>query len=503
MKKHTIFLVFILGVIFHVTAATYGEGTNLTTSIKLKTPKKSTRGDDRLDAVTVSIWIPEGVKVLRGVIINPFYINLVERNDYHEVAKLWQFGLIGANFFGVKGDDYGALLSAMKEFAAKSGHKEIEHLPMVLNGFSAGSGMLMKMAGMWPERVIACGPVGLEVGPETPATRKIPVITIFGEKDMHQMEKLTRKLPEQRKEGAMWAIAVNWGLRHEYANANDLVWPFFDQVIRYRLQKDQTALNGPVKLRDYREEDGWLGDISTWDSSFATIKSYKDYKGDKTKAAWFPNEYVARTWQAFISRRPGLRITYPTSKAEEKTTLKTGTEFGIITESVTSTEAKEVDYYDGCHPLAKKNIGPNKGIVRGLESGVRALIALSTAGDKLIISKPVAVVVKPALKPRGPLEGKVSIVLKGALFQVRIVEGKPFKGEPVPLYLETAYEDGKWDGIIGKAPSFNKVRHGGRVLNCEINTQHIDLTIEMDINGDQLAAGGRAVYEIGLKRASN
>ncbi len=503
MKRQIIFLVFVLPVIFCVQTVIYGRGTHLTTSVKLKTPKKSTRGDDRLDAVTVSIWIPEGVKVLRGVIINPFYINLVEREDYHEVAKLWQFGLIGANFFGVKSDDYGALLSAMKEFAAKSGHKEIEHLPMVFNGFSAGSGMLMKMASMWPERVIACGPVGLEVGPETPATRKIPVITIFGEKDMHQMEKLTRKLPEQRKEGAMWAIAVNWGLRHEYANANDLVWPFFDQVIRYRLPKDQTALNGPVKLRDYREEDGWLGDISTWDSSFATIRSYKDYRGDKTKAAWFPNEYVARTWQGFVSRRPGLRIAYPTSKAEEKTTLTAGTEFSIITESTTSTEAKEVDYFDGCYPLAKKTIGPNRAVVRGLESGVRVLIALSTAGGKRALSKPVAVVVKPALKPRGPLEGKVSIVLEGALFQDRILEGKPFEGEPVPLYLETVYEDGKWGGIIGNAPSFNRGHHRGRVLNCEIIPEHIDLTIEMNINSDPWVPGGRALYEIALKRVDD
>jgi hypothetical protein len=502
MKKQVIFLVFILPAIFFIQAVTCFGGTNLTTSIKLKTPKKSTRGDDRLDAVTISIWIPEGVKVLRGVIINPFYINLVEREDYHELAKLWQFGLIGANFFGVKGDDYGALLSAMKEFAANSGHKEIEHLPIVFNGFSAGSGMLMKMAGMWPERVIACGPVGLEVGPDSPETRKIPVITIFGEKDMHQMEKLTRKLPEQRKEGAMWAIAVNWGLRHEYANANDLVWPFFDQVIRYRLSKNQTALNGPVQLRDYREEDGWLGDISTWNSSFATIRAYKDYTGDKTKAAWFPNEYVARTWQAFVSHRPGLRITYPTSKAEEKTTLTVGSEFEIITESTTSTGAKEVIYYDGCHPLAKKTLGPNRAVFRGLESGVRALIALSTADGKPALSKPVAVVVKPALKLRGPLEGKVRILLEGALFQDRIVEGKPFQGEPVPLYLETAYEDGKWGVIIGNAPSFNRGHHRGRVLHSEINPQYVDLTIEMDISGDQLVPGGRAVYEIGLKRVS-
>jgi hypothetical protein len=503
MKRRISVLSAMLLLALFATGLTFGADRILSTSIKLKMPKKATRGDETLDAVKISIWIPENVKVLRGVIVNPFYIDLVKREDYHQVARLWEFGLIGANFFGVRNDDYEALLEAMKEFAEKSGHREIEHLPMLFNGFSAGSGMLMKMADMWPERVIACGPVGLEAGPDTPETRKIPVITIFGEKDMYQMEILTRKLCEQRKEGALWAIAVNWGLRHEYANANDLVWPFFDQVISYRLPKDQTALNGPVKLRDYREEDGWLGDISTWDSTFATISSYKDYKGDRSKAAWFPNEYVARVWQAFVSKRPSLAITTPSSKPEEKTTLFARSQFPITITSMTPFEGKRVDYFDGCYPLPKKSIDPNRAVVRGLKTGVRALIAVSTTDERRIVSKPVAVLVKESRRPPGSLEGKVSIVLDGALFQDRVVDGKHYKGPPEPLYLETVNEDGQWQEIIGNAPSFNGGHHRGRVLSSQIDPQHVDLTIEMNINSDQLVPGGRAVYEISLKRINN
>ena len=482
-------------------SGTVTADTVLTTSVKLKTPKKATRGDERLDAVTVSIWIPEKVKVLRGVIVNPFYVNLVERKDYHQAARLWEFALIGANFFGVKTDDYDALLSAMKEFAEKSGHKEIEHLPILFNGFSAGSGMLMKMAKLWPERVIACGPVGLEVGPDTPKTRKIPTITVFGEKDMHQMEILTKKLPEQRKEGALWAIAVNWGLRHEYANANDLVWPFFDQVIRYRLPRNQTSLTGPVKLRDYREEDGWLGDISTWDSASASISSYKDYKGDRSKAAWLPNRYVAHTWQAFVSRSSGLTIKQPISKPEEKTSLIIGAKFPIVTTGLTSVENKRVEYFDGHNLLLSTTGDSQRVVINGLPTGVRSLIAVEKFNNKQLVSKPVAVVVNPVPKPPAPLQGKVSIVLEGALFQERILDGKPYKGPPVPLYLETFHEDGRWEGIIGNAPSFNRGHHRGRVLNCELDPQYVDLTIEMNINSDPWIPGGRAEYEIALKGA--
>ncbi len=149
MKRQIPILFVVLLSIVCVTSATFGADRVLHTSIKLKTPKKATRGDETLDAVNISMWIPEKVQVLRGVIVNPFHIDLVKREDYHQVARLWEFGLIGANFFGVKNDDYDALLTSMKEFSERSGHREIEHLPILFNGFSAGSGMLMKMTGMF------------------------------------------------------------------------------------------------------------------------------------------------------------------------------------------------------------------------------------------------------------------------------------------------------------------------------------------------------------------
>jgi len=73
------------------------------TAVQLQTPKKSkdrTEGD--LDKVLVNIWIPDGVDVVRGAIVNPFYLPLVERTDYQKVARVWRFALIGANYFGVR-----------------------------------------------------------------------------------------------------------------------------------------------------------------------------------------------------------------------------------------------------------------------------------------------------------------------------------------------------------------------------------------------------------------
>ena len=70
--------------------------------------------------------------------------------------------------------------------------------------------MSASLAEDMPDRVIASAPVCLKVGPKTEKGRSVPMLTIFGERDGKQLEKLSAKLPEQRALGAQWAIAIQW-----------------------------------------------------------------------------------------------------------------------------------------------------------------------------------------------------------------------------------------------------------------------------------------------------
>ena len=99
----------------------------------------------------------------------------------------------------------------LRELARGSGYPEIAHAPLCLVGMSAGGGMCANITGALPERVIAAAPVCLEVGPPNEAARAVPMLTIFGERDGRQMEKLDAKLPETRRAGGHWGIAVQWG----------------------------------------------------------------------------------------------------------------------------------------------------------------------------------------------------------------------------------------------------------------------------------------------------
>jgi hypothetical protein len=289
--------------------------TTVDTVVKLQTPKKDKgRTDGALDEVPLSLWIPDGVPVVRGAVMNPFNLKAVTQSHWQEACRLWGFALIGANYFAVKNQEFPTTLqAALKEFAAKTGRKELEHVPLCFVGMSAGAGMSMHFARAMPDRTIAVGPVCLEVGPDTAETRGIPIVTVFGDKDMQQMPQLAAKLPVQRKEGARWAIAVQWGRGHEFAAANNIVIPLFDHAICRRYPAGVTPAAGPVKLVDIPENEGWLGDRGTWETNFAAIASFAAFQGDKGQACWLADEYLACVWREktggghHAAGRPGRR----------------------------------------------------------------------------------------------------------------------------------------------------------------------------------------------------
>lgn len=55
-------------------------------------------------------------------------------------------------------------------------------------------------------------------------------------------------------------------------------------------------------LRSVKLKDGWLGDIDSVSNTWATIAPWDEFRGDKSRAAWFPNRAVACVWRAWQSK---------------------------------------------------------------------------------------------------------------------------------------------------------------------------------------------------------
>lgn len=293
-------------------------------TVAVKHPKKSEdRAQGGPNHLFFTAWLPDGVERVRGIYHTPLNLDTVEKAHSRAMAAHWGFAIVGGNYMRAHRDDFlPSLTSGLAEMAEKSGHPELNSVPVILSGMSAGAGMCVTLAELMPERVIACALVCLEVGPETEKTRGIPMLTIFGEKDGQQMEKLSAKLPERRAAfDAAWGIAPQWNRKHEWGHANQLLWPFFEDVLAQRLPP------GAANLLPIDPAKGWLADPGTW----TMAASAAAYSGEQAKAAWLPGENSARVWQAFVVKKPLLRIVDPVPQGDGKplTIVKPGTEVAI------------------------------------------------------------------------------------------------------------------------------------------------------------------------------
>jgi len=329
--------------------------------------------------VFVNVWIPAGVKVVRGGICNPFSKDEPVSKHWQAACRHWGFAYVQVDFDAVKKDEFAVLKVALADLAKKTEHPELEHLPLCFTGMSRGGGMSMQLAELMPDRTIASVPVCLEVGPGSDATRRVPVLTIFGEKDGAQMTKLLDKLPEERKLGARFGIVVQWNRKHEFGQANNLSFVFLDEVIARRVPKE------PGRLVEIPLEDGWLGDTSSWskEGKQPTVAGWKDYKGDPDEACWFPSERVAATWRAFVGATKDVTITEPAG-------LGDGQAFGTHTATKpvvvklalgANLKPAKVELWDGDARLAEKAESPWAFDVM-LKPGIHALYAVVREGDR-------------------------------------------------------------------------------------------------------------------------
>lgn len=279
----------------------------------LKTPRSRdpVLGGPR-DKVVVTVWIPADTKTVRGGMCNPFSKGEAPSRHWQAACRHWGFAYVQVDFDAVKKDEYGLLAQGLTDLAATSGHPELARMPLCFLGMSRGGGMSAQLAELMPERTLAAVPVCLEVGPTTEAGRHVPMLTVFGEKDGQQPQRLADKLPAARAQGARWGIAVQWGRGHEFALANNASFVFLDDVIARRLPTKAGA-DGAAELADVTLEEGWLGDCAGWgkDGRVAPIAAWKDFAGDRGDACWFPTQRSAAVWQAFVSGTKQVTIAAP------------------------------------------------------------------------------------------------------------------------------------------------------------------------------------------------
>ncbi len=398
---HRIAAVIVLTLWLVALSATWAQVSKSADTFRVEYTLKTPRGRDPVlggarDTVFFNVWLPRGVKVVRGAVCNLFSRDEPVSSHWKAVCQHWKFAYVQCDSEAVKKGDFGVLKTALDDLAKESGHPELGHLPLCFTGMSRGGGMSMQLAELMPERTTASVPVCLAVGPASDATRKILVLTIFGEKDGARMTKLLARLPVERKQGARWSVAVQWSRRHEFGQANNLSFVFLDDAIARRLPREIDDRRA-VPLKDIPVEEGWLGDPTSWssDARRAVIQPWDDFKGDRNPACWLPSRRSAAVWQAFVSSTKDVTITEPARLGDGQPVISHRADNPLAVRVSVEDKGKpaKVVLWNADQRLAERSAGPWTFDVP-LKAGVKSLHAIIHApGQPLRGSRPHTLVV--------------------------------------------------------------------------------------------------------------
>jgi hypothetical protein len=295
--------------------------------LQLAYPPSTAKGELKL-GVTYTLWIPDGIRTVRAVIVHQHGASIpaaqagaTSAYDLHwqALAKKWDCVLLGPSYrvlndaidltpggaelwFDPRLGSDRAFLRALDEFAAKSGHKEIATAPWCFWGHSGGGIWSDVMATIYPERVLAAflrsgTAATFRPKPEfpqpkvPPAIYEIPTMINFGmgEKGRLPWNGSVATFQEYRAQGAPIGFAPDPRTGHWCGDSRYLAIPFFDACLQMRLT------DWPNVLRPIDMSSAWLA-VPFGDTAVPAA----DFKGDPSKAAWLPNAAVAKIWMEYV-----------------------------------------------------------------------------------------------------------------------------------------------------------------------------------------------------------
>lgn len=283
-------------------------------------------------AVNYTVWVPPGVKALRGVIVHQHGCGegscksgLTGAYDLHwqALAKKHGCALLSPAYeqpdkadcqmwCDPRNGSDAAFQKCLTDLGAKSGHPELATVPWALWGHSGGGHWAGGMALLHPERVAAAwlrsGVPLLEADPARKgiaahtlpkAALAVPLMCNLGTKEGVTVKggQFAGVWPGNeaffgavRGKGGLVGVAVDPLTSHECGNQRYLAIPWLDACLTARLPK---AAGGP--LRAMPTDPAWLAPVLGGEAVPAA-----KFPGDPLKAAWLPNGAVAKMWTEYV-----------------------------------------------------------------------------------------------------------------------------------------------------------------------------------------------------------
>ena len=291
----------------------------------------STQPGELIFGVSYTLWIPPGVKTLRGIVVHQHgcgdgacRAGQTAAFDLHwqELARQHECALMGPSYEQPESANCGlwcdprngsdkTFLRALDELAALTKHPELATVPWALWGHSGGAAWVGTMLLLHPDRVVA---VWLRSGTPRVVTREnpalpplefrpealaVPVMCNLGTKEGVTVKEgrfaggwknIEQFFTDFRAKGGLIGVAVDPLTSHECGNQRYLAIPWLDACLTARLP----AKSGDP-LKPMPTGDAWLAPLLG-----DAAQPAAQFTGDATKAVWLPNELIAQDWAAYV-----------------------------------------------------------------------------------------------------------------------------------------------------------------------------------------------------------
>ncbi len=322
-----------LAIVFLLPSILFAAGKDFSVEYEPSTVK-----GELIFGVTYTVWIPEGVEKLRGVIVHQHGCGdgackggKTAAYDLHwqALAKKWNCALMGPYYHQPEKENCRmwcdprngsakTFLRALSDLAKASNHSELETAPWCLWGHSGGGYWASLMQTMYPDRIVAIWfrsgtafttwSKGDAPKPDMPdAMFQIPMMANFGAKEMGDKRfngaytGSVDMFKAYRAKNAPIAVAPDPRTGHECGDSRYLAIPFFDACLSLRLPEKSGDPLKPIDLKT-----GWLAPLLGDQASPPNA-----FPGNATEAMWLPNESVAKAWTEYVRTGATSDITPP------------------------------------------------------------------------------------------------------------------------------------------------------------------------------------------------
>jgi hypothetical protein len=287
---------------------------------------------------TYTIWIPAGVKVLRGVVVHQHGCGdgscksgLTGAYDLHwqSLARKHDCALLSPSYEQpdqadcqmwcdpLEGSDE-AFQKGLDELGKLSGHAELATVPWALWGHSGGGHWIGGMVMLYPHRVVGAwfrsGVPEPSLNPDGSTTQThslseavlaVPMMCNLGTQEgvtvtEGQFCKVWKANQDfffpVRAQGGMIGVAIDPLSSHECGNQRYLAIPWLDTCLTLRLP-DQTG----EPLKRISKDQGWLAPLSTSAEGLTRPTDVSQFDGDIDQSVWLPTQSIAESWFEYVT----------------------------------------------------------------------------------------------------------------------------------------------------------------------------------------------------------